>query len=84
MDSYKSNIALSRIKITYRIAAALITYILIGIFKFATKIKLSLHQLLIWIKHNCNVKKKMYRNLKPPEYDFPIYEFALHTSGGKI
>jgi putative transposase len=67
-----------------QLAIALITYILIGIFKLASKIKLSLHQLLIWIKHNCNIKKRIYRAFKPPEYEFPIYEFALHTSGGKI
>ena len=67
-----------------QLAAALITYILIGIFKIVSKNKLSLHQLLIWIKHNCDVKKRIYRVIKPPEYEFPIYDFASHSSGGKI
>jgi putative transposase len=67
-----------------QLATALITYLLIGLFKIASKNKLSLHQLLIWIKHNCNIKKRIYKVMKPPEYEFPIYDFALHVSGGKI
>lgn len=53
-----------------QLAAALIAYILIGIFKFALHEKLSFHQFLIWIKYNCRVKKSIYRIIKPPDMCF--------------
>ena len=54
-----------------QIAIALIVYLLIGIFKNTTNIKLSLHQLLIWIKHNWGAEEKIYALLRPPNYHFP-------------
>ncbi len=70
--------------VSVQLAAALIVYLLIGIFKFGVKNKLSLHQLLIWIRHNCNVKKNIYRIIRPPEYCFPKNKFSFNTQDGKI
>lgn len=54
-----------------QIAIALITYLLMGIFKWIANSKLSMHQLLIWIRHNDSLKKKIYKKIKPPDYHFP-------------
>lgn len=54
-----------------QIAIALIVYLLIGLFRNATNPKLSLHQLLVWIKHNWVAEEKIYGLLKPPNYNFP-------------
>lgn len=54
-----------------QIAITLIVYLLIGIFKNAINIKLSLHQLLVWIKHNWDAEEKIYALLSPPNYHFP-------------
>jgi IS4 transposase len=67
-----------------QIAIALIVYLLIGIFKFISNNALSLHQLLIWIRHNYNIRKNIYRKIKPPEYYFPKNEFSLNTQGGNL
>ena len=52
-----------------QLAIALITYLLVGLFKLATKNKLSLHQLLIWIRHYI-LKRMNYRMIEPFEYVF--------------
>lgn len=67
-----------------QIAIALITYLLVAIFKLNIRNKLSLHQLLIWIRYNLNVRRKSYRVIKPPLYNHPINEFRLNTCGVKI
>lgn len=46
-----------------QIAIALITYLLVAIFKINTKNKLSLHQLLIWIRYNLSLRKKVIGQL---------------------
>jgi IS4 transposase len=65
-----------------QIAVALIVYLLMGILKFVCKSSMSLHQLLVWIRHNMGIKKSIYRTIKPPEYDFPKKACLLHISGG--
>lgn len=67
-----------------QIAIALITYLLVAIFKINTKNKLSLHQLLIWVRYNLSLRKKGYRAIKLPFYDCPINEFKHAVRGGKI
>lgn len=67
-----------------QIAAALIVYLLLGLFKLNGKNKLSLHQLLIWIRHNLTRKKTIYRIIKPPEYCFPVNKIILSIPGGKL
>ena len=66
-----------------QIAIALITYLLIGIFKYTIKNNLSLHQLLIWIRYNWNKKEKIYKGLDPPEYHF-TNQICLGYSGGQL
>lgn len=63
-----------------QIAIALIVYILIGLFKIGTNHKLSLHQLLVWIKHNWTAKTILYELLRPPNYHF-LKEVALNELG---
>lgn len=67
-----------------QIAIALIVYLLMGIFKFTLKNPLSLHQLLIWIRHNWDVRKNIYRTMRPPEYCFPKNEFIFNTQSDKL
>lgn len=54
-----------------QIAAALILYLLIALFNFNEPTRRSLHQLLIWLRHNCCLVYSHYRLFKPPEYLFP-------------
>lgn len=53
-----------------QIAIGIIIYLLIGIFKSMQKNSLSLHQLLIWIRHNLKLKKRSYSKFKIPRYHF--------------
>lgn len=58
-----------------QIAVALILYLLIALLNFYESKKRSMHQLLIWIRHNWGLRKNQYKLLKPPEYHFakPIF-----------
>lgn len=67
-----------------QIAVGLITYLLVAIFKLITKNKLSLHQLLIWIRYNLNINRKIYRVIKPPLYNYPVTKFQLSIAGVEI
>jgi Transposase DDE domain/Domain of unknown function (DUF4372) len=67
-----------------QLAIALIVYLLIGIFKLASKSKLSLHQLLVWVQYNFSRKKTIYRTFKPPEYDLSTPPLTLTISGGYL
>lgn len=51
-----------------QIATALISFILIQIFKNVLNEKRSLHLVLTWIKHNLHTKKYRSRKYKPPTY----------------
>ena len=67
-----------------QLAIALIIYLLIGLFKSVSKDAFSLHQLLIWIRHNIHVDKDIYRTIKPPEYQFPRNKVVLTIQGGGL
>ena len=54
-----------------QIAVALILFLLIALFNIFESTKRSMHQLLIWIRHNVGLIKNHYNLLKPPEYHFP-------------
>lgn len=58
-----------------QIAIALILYLLMFIFNNHKKNIYSMHQLLIWIKHNWAVTERYYKSIKPPEYQFmkPVF-----------
>jgi putative transposase len=79
----KKFVGRSKNAVKTQIAVGLITYLLIGIFKFAVKNKLSMHQLLIWIRYNCNERRKIYRVIKPPEYHFRG-QICFGYSGGQL
>jgi len=66
-----------------QIAIALITYLLLGIFKFAIKSERSLHQLLIWIRYNCNKRDRIYNKIDPPDYPF-ANQICWGYSGGQL
>ena len=55
-----------------QIAIALILYLLIALFNLNEPTKRSMHQLLIWLRHNYTLVFPHYRLLKPPEYLLPI------------
>jgi putative transposase len=59
-----------------QLAIGMILYILMGIFKFVVKNKLSLHQLLIWIRYNCDKRKQIYKTIKPPNYAFTNQRYS--------
>ena len=67
-----------------QIGIALIVYLLIGIFKLVLKDTLSLHQLLIWIRHNLKLKKKVYREFRIPKYHFKKIEFNTYQQGVQL
>lgn len=54
-----------------QIAIALILYLLMALFNHNEPIKRSMHQLLIWCRHNCNTTATHYKLLKPPLFLFP-------------
>lgn len=54
-----------------QIATALITYLLVQIFKNTTGESRPLYLTLIWVRYNLNLRKLRYRTLAPPEYFFP-------------
>lgn len=60
-----------------QLATALITYLLVHIFKQASGDKRSLHLLLVWIAHNLKMKKQCIpRKQSPPIYRFN-YPYCL-------
>lgn len=66
-----------------QLSIAIIVYLLIGLFKLLSKNSLSLHQLLIWTKHNFNQQKAHYKNIKPPDYHFtPPVPFLFNQPFG--
>jgi putative transposase len=67
-----------------QMAIALIVFLLIGIFKLMLKNPLSLHQLLIWVRHNLKLKRKIYSKLKIPKYQFIRIKFMLYQQGGQL
>lgn len=58
-----------------QIAVALIFYLLLAFFKHNQSSKLSMHQLLIWCRHNFRLETDYYNLLKPPELLFPKASF---------
>lgn len=67
-----------------QIAIALILYLLMALFNIYESNKRSMHQLLIWIRHNWGLMKTHYRLLKPPEYLFPKLRFSVRCSDGNL
>ena len=59
-----------------QIAIALILYLLIALFNIYEANKKSMHQLLIWIRHNWSLMKTHYKLWKPPKYLFPKLRFC--------
>lgn len=60
-----------------QIVIALILFLLMALFNLYELNKRSMHQLLIWIRHNWEVVKTHYKLLKPPEYQFPKLRFNV-------
>lgn len=60
--------SLNAVKI--QLATALITYLLIWIFKDVTKDKRALYLILVWVKHHLDMRKRGYRTHAPPKYLF--------------
>ena len=67
-----------------QIAIALILYLLIALFNLHKKSIYSMHQLLIWIKHNWALTKSDYRLIKPPEYQYIKPTFSKRYSNGNL
>ena len=67
-----------------QIAIALILYLLIALFNLHKKSIYSMHQLLIWIKHNWALTKSDYRLIKPPEYQYIKPTFSKGYSNGNL
>ena len=67
-----------------QIAIALILYLLIALFNICELNKKSMHQLLIWIRHNWSVRKTYYNLWKPPDYLFPKPRFSGRYSNGNL
>lgn len=59
-----------------QIAVALILYLLVALYKMQEQNQNSMHQLLIWIRHNWSRKKQEYTLWKPPEYIVPKPRFS--------
>lgn len=51
-----------------QIAVALILYLLLALFNQTEPARRSMHQLLIWLRHNYNLVCSHYKLFKPPEY----------------
>ena len=58
-----------------QIAVALIFYLLLAFFNLNEPTKRSMHQLLIWCRHNINLVAEHYKLLKPPEFLLPKTSF---------
>ena len=64
-----------------QLAIAIITYVLVGLFKKAFKKELSFQHTLIWIRHNLFTKKKYRIGKSPPIYHIPRLRFMVNTAG---
>jgi len=53
-----------------QLATALIAYLLVQIFKNITQDKRALYLVLVWVRHNLDVKKHQYKAHAPPKYLF--------------
>ncbi len=67
-----------------QIAVALIAYILLGIYQQRFKQTLSLHQLLIWIRHHFNKMQTYDRRYRVPVYQFEKPPATLYYAGGYL
>ncbi len=67
-----------------QLAIAIITYLLIGLFKNSFKKTGTLQHTLIWVRHNLNVKKILRRNKEPPIYDIPKARFLVNMEGAYL
>lgn len=56
--------------VNIQLATALISYLLVQIFKNVTKDKRPLYLILVWVRHNFDIRKHKYRKHAPPEYIF--------------
>jgi len=63
-----------------QLAIAIITYLLVVLFKNLFKKSLSLQHTLIWVRHNL-VTKKNYRTKPPPIYHFSTLRFLVNKEG---
>lgn len=54
--------------VNIQIATALITYLLVWIFKIVTKDDRALYLVLIWVRHHLETRKHPYRAHSPPNY----------------
>lgn len=66
------------------IAIAIILYLLMALFNLNAPVKRSMHQLLVWLRHNCYLIATFYKLIKPPEYFFSKSKFRLENSGGHL
>jgi putative transposase len=67
-----------------QIAVALIAYILLGIYQQRFKPTLSLHQLLIWIRHHGTTMHRKDRHYKAPVCPFEKPPATLYYAGGYL
>jgi hypothetical protein len=73
----KKFLGVSENAVKTQIAIAIILYLLIALFNLNEPVKRSMHQLLIWIRHNCYFISPYYKCLKPPEFLFSKPRFRL-------
>lgn len=67
-----------------QIAIALIFYLLIAVFNHNEPTHRSMHQLLIWCRHNFSVGFAHYKLLKPPQFFFPKTCFKQWLQGALL
>lgn len=67
-----------------QLAVALILYLLMVLFNLNAPTQRSLHQLLIWLRHNLTLICSHYRLLKPPEFLFTKQLLRRRFSDGYL
>jgi putative transposase len=67
-----------------QLAIAIITYLLIGLFKNSFKKTETLQHTLIWVRHNLNMKKTLWCNKAPPIYHIPKVRFLVNMEGAYL
>lgn len=68
-----------------QLVIAIITYLLIGLFKNSFSKTESFQHTLIWVRHNLNVKKTLRRNKAPPPiYHIPKARFLVNMEGAYL